>query len=66
MQAAITAAERGHDVTLCEKSDSLGGALKHAAGVSFKEDLARFGEQLDPQRSSRCRSACISNTEVTP
>jgi NADPH-dependent 2,4-dienoyl-CoA reductase/sulfur reductase-like enzyme len=44
MQAATTAAERGHEVTLCEKDGSLGGVLKHAAGVSFKEDLHRFRE----------------------
>lgn len=38
MQAAITAAERGHNVILCEKTDSLGGALKFAEKVSFKDD----------------------------
>jgi 2,4-dienoyl-CoA reductase-like NADH-dependent reductase (Old Yellow Enzyme family)/thioredoxin reductase len=46
MQAAITAAERGHDVTLCEKSDSLGGALKFARDVFFKADIYRFMEYL--------------------
>ncbi|MCL2124761.1 MAG: FAD-dependent oxidoreductase [Oscillospiraceae bacterium] len=42
MQCALTAAERGHDVVLCEKSDSLGGALKSERGISFKEDLFKF------------------------
>jgi thioredoxin reductase len=46
MQAAITAAERGHDVMLCERSDSLGGALKHSERVSFKQDLDRFKRYL--------------------
>jgi 2,4-dienoyl-CoA reductase-like NADH-dependent reductase (Old Yellow Enzyme family)/thioredoxin reductase len=36
MQAAITAAERGHDVTLFEKSGILGGQLLHAEYFSFK------------------------------
>ncbi len=44
MQAAVTAAERGHDVILCEKSEKLGGALNAAEGVPFKKDLFRFIE----------------------
>jgi NADPH-dependent 2,4-dienoyl-CoA reductase/sulfur reductase-like enzyme len=42
MQCAITAAQRGHEVILCEKSDSLGGALKAERGVPFKSDLYGF------------------------
>jgi 2,4-dienoyl-CoA reductase-like NADH-dependent reductase (Old Yellow Enzyme family)/NADPH-dependent 2,4-dienoyl-CoA reductase/sulfur reductase-like enzyme len=42
MQAAITAAERGHNVILCEKSREMGGALKAVKGVPFKKDLYRF------------------------
>ena len=42
MQAAATAAERGHNVILCEKSDRLGGALNAVKGAPFKEDLYRF------------------------
>lgn len=42
MEAAITLSDRGHNVTLCEKTDSLGGALKFAKHVSFKEDLEKF------------------------
>jgi len=39
MEAAIIAAGRGHDVTLVEKSDRLGGNL-HAAGAAyFKKDI---------------------------
>ena len=33
MEAAITLAERGHEVTLVEKSDRLGGNL-HPAGAA--------------------------------
>ena len=44
MQAAITAAQRGHQVTLYEKTDTLGGALKFAAHINFKHDLYRFAQ----------------------
>ena len=42
MQCAITAAERGHEVILCEMSNSLGGALKAERGIPFKKDLYGF------------------------
>ena len=42
IQCAVTAAERGHEVTLCEKTDSLGGALKADSCIPFKEDLMKF------------------------
>jgi NADPH-dependent 2,4-dienoyl-CoA reductase/sulfur reductase-like enzyme len=47
MKAAITAAERGHDVALYEKSDVLGGALKFAQYVDFKYGLYEFKEVLE-------------------
>ena len=37
MEAAIVCAERGHSVTLYEKSDRLGGVFVAAAAPSFKE-----------------------------
>ncbi len=46
MYAAITAAERGHRVTLMEKSDFLGGTLKFAELDSYKTDLNRFKDSL--------------------
>ncbi len=39
MQAACTAAERGHDVILFEKADRLGGQLLLAAAPEFKKSL---------------------------
>ena len=36
MKAAHTAALRGHDVTLCEASDELGGILRTEAALPFK------------------------------
>lgn len=46
MQAAITAADRGHMVTLCEKNSRLGGTLLHAEREYFKEDLTKLTEVL--------------------
>lgn len=65
MQAAITAAERGNDVTLCEKTGSLGGILTFARGVSFKEDLFRFKEYQEKKVGSLAVRVLL-NTEVTP
>jgi NADPH-dependent 2,4-dienoyl-CoA reductase/sulfur reductase-like enzyme len=42
MEAAITAAGRGHQVILCEAGAALGGAIQHAEFVDFKADLHRF------------------------
>ncbi len=39
MKAAITASERGHDVTLLEKDSKLGGQLKYISKEFFKEDV---------------------------
>ncbi len=46
MQAALTCAERGHDVTIYEKTDSLGGTLKFSEKVEFKYDLRKFKDFL--------------------
>ena len=39
MKAALTAADRGHQVILCEKTAVLGGALRCEKDVSFKKKL---------------------------
>lgn len=65
MQAAITAAERGHKVTLYEEMSSLGGLLKFAGHVSFKEDLAKFCEYLVCRVNSLAIKVRL-NTKVTP
>lgn len=46
MKAALTAAERGHDVTLFETKDHLGGQLIFADHMSFKIPLLRYKEYL--------------------
>ncbi len=42
MQAALTAAERGHSVTLVERDSQLGGLLNFTDHDSLKHDLHRF------------------------
>lgn len=46
MYAAMTAAKRGHTVTLYEKEETLGGQLSHTDFVSFKWPLADFKNYL--------------------
>lgn len=46
MKAAITAAERGHQVTLYESMDHLGGQLIHADHMSFKVPLRQYKDYL--------------------
>jgi NADPH-dependent glutamate synthase beta subunit-like oxidoreductase len=42
MRAAIYAAKRGHDVTLYEKTDKLGGLLTHGDYASFKWPVGEY------------------------
>ncbi len=42
MQAALTAAERGHHVILCERQGQLGGILRCEERVPFKRLLANY------------------------
>ncbi|WP_238915849.1 FAD-dependent oxidoreductase [Clostridium sp. YIM B02555] len=64
MQAAITVAERGHDVTLIEKSDKLGGNLYPAGAAYFKKDIIDFCNILI-KRVEDAGVRVILNTEVT-
>ena len=66
MQAALTAADRGHKVILCEKTDKLGGVLLCEDNVPFKrrlrEYLARQARRVNEDANIEVRL----NTEVTP
>jgi len=46
MYAALTAAERGHDVTLWEKESKLGGLLWFTEHDTHKESLLRYRDSL--------------------
>ena len=65
MQAAITCAQQGHQVILCEKTGELGGILRCERDVPFKKHLEQY---LDYQADlvSRERIDLRLNTEVTP
>ncbi|MCL2496750.1 MAG: FAD-dependent oxidoreductase, partial [Clostridiales bacterium] len=65
MQAAITAAERGHDVILCEKTNELGGALNKNAHISFKQDIMKYRQALINRVYNR-KITVMLNTAVTP
>ena len=65
MEAAITLARRGHDVTLAEKADKLGGNLHPAAAPYFKKDIALLCEVLE-KRVKEAGVKVLLNTEVTP
>ena len=65
LQAAITAAARGHKVVLCEKSGRLGGLLYYADMDIDKKDLLAFKEVM--VREAEASGADIRlDTEVTP
>jgi len=49
MKAAQIAAMRGHRVTLCEKSDRLGGQLNLASATPYREELGTIVENLSAQ-----------------
>ena len=65
MQAVLTAAERGHEVILCEKSEQLGGAIRCEKNVSFKRNMELY---LERQERAIRRSGIDlrMKTEVTP
>lgn len=64
MTAAQTCAKMGHDVTLYEKSDALGGLLKIATVAPFKEYMRLY---LDWTRreTEKCGAKIVYNTAVT-
>lgn len=64
MKAALTAAERGHDVTLFEKNGCLGGQLIHADEMSFKVPLRRYKQYLIRQ-VGKAKIDVRLNTEAT-
>ena len=65
MRAALFAAERGHDVTLYEASDRLGGQLKLMDAPSFKWPLVEYREYLIRQLQ-KAGVRILLNTRATP
>ena len=69
IQAMMTLSDRGHDVTLYEKTGKLGGNVIHAAVAPFKGDCADYLAWLRYQvrkYSSQRGVKVLMNTYVTP
>lgn len=65
MQAAITSCDRGHDVTLVEKADKLGGLLYFTDIDIDKPDLRNFKDLLIREVARRDIQVLL-HTEATP
>lgn len=65
MKAAITAAERGHKVTLYEKGSALGGLLLNSDYSPYKWSIKDFKDYLIA-RMNKLGVAVILNTAATP
>ena len=65
MQAALTCAERGHEVIICEKTGTLGGTIRCEKDVPFKQRLDLYLKR----QAAAVQRADIDlrlNTAVTP
>lgn len=65
LKAAITAAQRGHKVILCEKSDKVGGILKSEQAIPFKYEMYQLGLSFEKQAIEEGVEIRL-NTMVTP
>jgi 2,4-dienoyl-CoA reductase-like NADH-dependent reductase (Old Yellow Enzyme family)/thioredoxin reductase len=65
LKAAITAAQRGHQVILCEGTNALGGILKSEQAIDFKHEMYELGLTLEKQARSEGVEIRL-NTRVTP
>ncbi|MCI2049564.1 MAG: FAD-dependent oxidoreductase [Lachnospiraceae bacterium] len=65
MEAAVTAAQRGHEVTIVEKSSRLGGNLHPAGAAYFKQDITQLREVME-ERVRKAGVKVVTDTEVTP
>ena len=64
MQAAITAAERGHEVILFEKEKKLGGLLPVVCAQSFKQEHTRYMNWIIA-KTMNCGATVKLGTEAT-
>ncbi len=65
LKAAVTAAQRGHRVILCEKTDAVGGILKSEQAIPFKQEMYQLGLTLEKQAIAQGVELRL-NTIVTP
>lgn len=64
MKAALTAAERGHKVTLCEASTHLGGQILYEKNVDFKKNYYEYAQCLIRQVEKNKNIEIKLNTKV--
>lgn len=64
MQAVETLLERGHDVTLFDKADKIGGKLHDASAVEFKNELRKYKDWFI-RHTEESGVKIRLNTEVT-
>lgn len=65
LEAAVVAAERGHQVILCEKTGTLGGLIRYARKVPFKKETVQYLDYMI-NKAVRMGVDIRLNTEVTP
>ncbi len=65
MEAARTAAERGHEVVLFEKEADLGGTLIAASSASFKADMKKYLEWAAYSTKNQANLTVKLMTEAT-
>ena len=65
MTAARTLCERGHDVTLWEKSDRLGGRLYEASALPLKETFPAYIDWAI-RSTTKCDAKVLLGKEATP
>ena len=65
LKAAVTAAQRGHKVILCEKTDKVGGILKSEQAIPFKYEMYQLGLSFEKQAIEEGVEIRL-NTMVTP
>jgi NADPH-dependent 2,4-dienoyl-CoA reductase/sulfur reductase-like enzyme len=64
IQALLTLCDRGHDVTLYEKSDHLGGSVVAASALPFKQDVRDYLDYLLVQ-AGKAPARLLLKTEAT-
>lgn len=65
MNAALSAADRGHKVVLYEKTDKLGGQALLSDGMWFKREMKLYHEWLERQVKKHPNIYIMMNTSVT-
>ena len=65
MNAALSAADRGHKVVLYEKTDKLGGQALLSDGMWFKREMKLYHEWLERQVKKHPNIYIMMNTTVT-